>query len=68
VFTIQTEGVAAKDNTVAIAQRTWQLQKTRFRSTLAGSTVTIRGHLNDLISIRFGPHVVGQFHAGGTFC
>ena len=45
MFTIQTEGVAAKDNTVAIAQRTWQLQKTRFRSTLAGSTVTVRGHL-----------------------
>src|SRR6476661_1713170 len=41
VFTIQTERVVAKDNTVAIAARSWQLDKSRFRHTLAGSTVTI---------------------------
>src|SRR3954471_24378711 len=46
VFTVQTERVVNKDNTVAIADRIWQLEKTRFRSSLAGCTVTIHEHLN----------------------
>ena len=63
VFTIQTERVVGKDNTVAIADRTWQLEKSRFRSSLAGSTVTIHEHLNGNISIRYGPHVVARYQA-----
>ena len=65
IFTIQTERVVAKDNTVAIGERLWQLDKTRFRHTLAGSTVTIHDHLDGTTSIRFGPHVVGRFMADG---
>ncbi len=66
IFTIQTERVVDKDNTVAIADRFWQLDKTTFRHTLAGSTVIIHEHLDHTISIRFGPHVVGRFEANGT--
>jgi transposase len=66
IFTIQTERVVDKDNTVAIADRFWQLDKTTFRHTLAGSTVIIHEHLDTTISIRFGPHVVGRFAANGT--
>ena len=65
IFSIQTERVVAKDNTVAIGERLWQLDKTRFRHTLAGSTVTIHDHLDGTTSIRFGPHVVGRFMADG---
>jgi len=65
IFTIQTERVVEKDNTVAIADRSWQIGKTRFRSTLAGTTVTIHEHLSGEVSIRFGPHVVGRFTAQG---
>jgi transposase len=65
IFTVQTERVVAKDNTVAIADRRWQLGKTRFRPTLAGTTVTIHEHLNGEVSIRFGPHVVGRFTPEG---
>ncbi len=36
IFTVQTERVVAKDNTVAIADRSWQIDQTRFRNTLAG--------------------------------
>ena len=61
IFTVQTERVVAKDNTVAIGERLWQIDKTRFRSTLAGSTVTIHEHLDETVSIRYGPHVVGRF-------
>ncbi len=63
IFTVQTERVVAKDNTVAIGDRCWQLEKSRFRSWLAGSTVTIHEHLDGSISIRFGLHVVGRYAA-----
>jgi transposase len=65
IFTVQSERVVAKDNTVAIAERSWQLDKSRFRNTLAGSTVTIHEHLDGNVSIRWGPHTVGRFDAHG---
>jgi len=61
VFSIQTERVVAKDNTVAIADRRWQIDRTRLRHTLAGCTVTIHEHLDGAVSIRYGPHIVGKF-------
>jgi transposase len=66
IFTVQTERLVAKDNTIAIADRRWQIDKSRFRSTLAGCTVTIHEHLDGTVSIRYGPHVVGRFDAGGV--
>jgi transposase len=65
IFTVQTERVVDKDNTVAIGSRSWQIDKTRFRSTLARSTVTIHEHLDETVSIRFGPHVVGRYDRNG---
>jgi transposase len=65
IFTVQTERVVDKDNTVAIGNRSWQIDKTRFRSTLARSTVTIHEHLDETVSIRFGPHVVGRYDRNG---
>jgi len=61
IFTVQSERVVAKDNTVTIAERNWQLEKSRFRSSLAGCTVTIHQHLDGTVSIRYGPHVVGRY-------
>ena len=66
IFTVQTERVVAKDNTVAIGSRLWRIDKTRFRNTLAGSTVTIHEHLDETVSIRYGPHVVGRFNSQGA--
>jgi transposase len=66
IFTIQTERVVAKDNTVAIGDRSWQIGKSRFRTTLAGCTVRIHEHLDETVSIRFGPHTLGRFDAAGT--
>lgn len=54
VFSIQTERVVAKDNTVTIRDRVWQLDKSRFRATLAGVTVTVHEHLDGRVSIRWG--------------
>jgi hypothetical protein len=66
IFTVQTERVVNKDNPVVIADRMWQLEKSRFRRSLAGCTVTIHEHLNGTISIRDGPHVVGRYTADGN--
>ena len=54
-----------KDNTVAIRERLWQIDKTRFRNSLAGTTVTIHEHLEETVSIRYGPHVVGRYNGAG---
>ena len=66
IFSVQTERVVAKDNTVAIRERMWQIDKTRFRNSLAGITVTIHEHLDETVSIRYGPHVVGHFDRDGN--
>jgi transposase len=65
VFTIQTERVVNKDNTVKVGDRVWQLEKSRFRHSLAGTTVMIHEHLDESVSIRLGPHVVGRYTADG---
>ena len=65
IFTVQTERVVGKDNTVAMGARSWQLDQSRFRATLAGTTVTIHQHLDQTVSVRWGPHVVGRFDAEG---
>ncbi len=64
VFSIQTERVVEKDNTVAIKTRRWQIDKCRWRYSLAGQTVTIHEHLDGAVSIRYGPHVVGRWAEG----
>ena len=65
VFSIQTERTVAKDNTIAIRDRHWQLNRTPFRPTLADSRVTICEHLDGMVSVRWGPHIVGRFDADG---
>ena len=66
IFSIQTERVVDKDNTVAIRDQWWQLDKSRWRHTLAGQTVTIHQHLDGRVSIRYGPHVVGRGKDGAV--
>jgi transposase len=65
IFSVQTERVVDKDNTVAIRERHWQIDKTRFRYSLAGTTVTIHEHLDETVSIWYGPHVVGRYDRAG---
>src|SRR5438874_10306678 len=58
VFSIQTERTVAQDNTVVLQNRYLQLDKTRFRNTLAGCTVTLCEHLDGRVSVRWGPHLL----------
>jgi hypothetical protein len=69
IFSIQTERVVAQDNTIGFRDQVWQLEKTRWRYSLAGCTVTVYEHLDGRISVRYGPHVVASWskdEAAGT--
>lgn len=52
VFSLQHERTVANDNTVALHNRVFQLDKTRWRNTLAGQTVVMHEHLDGRVSIR----------------
>src|SRR5437867_6779216 len=60
IFSVQHERVVANDNTVRLAGRVWQLERTRWRGTLAGCRVRICEHLDGRVTIVYGPHVVGR--------
>jgi transposase len=65
IFSVQSERVVARDNTIAFRDQIWQLEKTRWRYSLAGCTVTVHEHLDGRISVRYGPHVVASWNASG---
>ena len=66
VFSVQSQRVVANDNTITFGQRILQLERSRWRCSLAGCTVTIHEHLNGTVSVRYGPHLVGRFAANGA--
>ena len=66
VFSIQHERVVGRDNTVNFANRVWQLERSKLRATLAGCRVTIHEHLDETVSITFGPHLVGRYNAAAV--
>ena len=61
IFSVQHERTVNQDNTISVENRVFQLEKTRWRNTLAGQTVIIHEHLDGRISIRYGPHVIAQY-------
>jgi transposase len=61
VFCIQLERTVNLDNTIALDNRILQINKTRWRNTLAGCTVTIYELLNGTMVVRYGPHEVARF-------
>jgi len=63
IFTIQHERTVNRDNTVVLGHRVFQLEKTRWRGTLAGCRVIVRQHLQGSVSISYGPHLVARFAA-----
>jgi hypothetical protein len=65
VFSVQQQRVVNRDNTVVVREKVFQIEPTRWRGTLAGCSVTVCEHLDQLWSIRSGPHVVGRYNAQG---
>jgi transposase len=63
VFSVQQQRVVNRDNPVVVGGTIFQIQPRRWRGTLAGCSVMVCEHLDQLWSIRYGPHVVGIYNA-----
>jgi len=63
IFSMQQERTVDNDNTIRLDNRAFQLNKTRWRNTLAGQSVIVHEHLDGGVSIRYGPHVVAHYAA-----
>ncbi len=61
IFSLQHERVVNRDNTVSWANRVLQIDRTRWRGTLAGCRVVVCEHLDGKLSIYHGPHRVGHY-------
>jgi transposase len=63
IFSVQQERVVNQDNTIQLDHRVFQIEKTRWRDTLAGATVMVHEHLDGRVSIRYGPHLIAEYAA-----
>ncbi len=63
IFSIQHERVVNRDNTVQLDQQVFQIEKVRWRGTLAGCRVILCEHLDGRLTIHYGPHVVAALSA-----
>ena len=66
IFSVQQERVVNQDNTVRIANRTLQIEKTQWRNTLAKCHVLVCEHLDGTWSVFYGPHRVGRYAPDGS--
>ena len=64
IFSLKQERVVNQDNTVHLDNRVFQIEKTRWRNTLAGMTVEVHEHLEGSVSIHYGPHRIAEFAPG----
>jgi transposase len=65
IFAIQHERVVGRDNTVSLDKRVLQVEKTKWRTSLAGCRVTIYEQADQSLSMRYGGHEVGRYNAEG---
>src|SRR5262245_62059588 len=63
VFALQHERTVNQDNTIAMDNRILQIDKTPWRDTLAGCSVTVYEFLDGSMAVRYGPHRVARFEA-----
>jgi transposase len=61
IFSVQQERVVNQDNTIQLDNRVYQIEKTRWRDTLAGATVMVHEHLDGRVSMRYGPHLIAEY-------
>jgi transposase len=66
IFSIQHERVVGKDNTVSLANQCFQIERAKWRTSLAGCRVTVYELADGTVSISYGPHSVGRYTAEGV--
>jgi transposase len=68
IFSLQYERIVNRDNTVEVEHRLLQIEKTKWRGTLAGCRVQVCKHLDHSWSVYYGPHPLGRYHPDGIAC
>ncbi len=63
LFSLQTERVVNRDNTIQYEGRTLQISAVLWRSSLAKCVVKVCEQLDGKLVVRYGPHVVATFEA-----
>jgi transposase len=65
IFSLQFERSVSRDNTVSFQNLSLQIERVRWRATLAGCQVTVHQHLDGTLSLTHGPHCLGRYDADG---
>lgn len=66
IFSLQHERLVNRDNTVNFDTLVLQIDRVRWRGTLAGCRVLVHQHADHTLSITYGPHLVGRYNAQGA--
>jgi transposase len=66
IFSLQFERAVNRDNTVSFQNLSLQMERVRWRATLAGCQVVVHQHLDGTLSLTHGPHCLGRYTAQGT--
>src|SRR5208283_1830323 len=66
VFALKYERTVNRDNTVSFQNLSLQIERVRWRATLAGCNVTVHQHLDGTLSLTYGPHRLGRYSAQGV--
>lgn len=66
IFSLQFERNVNRDNTVSFQNLSLQIERVRWRATLAGCQVVVHQHLDGTLSLTHGPHCLGRYDADAT--
>ncbi len=66
IFSLQFERSVNRDTTVSFQNLRLQIERVRWRATLAGCQVVVHQHLNGTLSLTHGPHCLGRYDAAGA--
>jgi transposase len=61
IFSYQSERVVGNDNTISFGKRRFQIEQQTFRFSMARCRVLVCEHLDQTISIHYGPHLLGRY-------
>ncbi len=65
IFSLQFERTVNRDNTVSFQNLSLQIERVRWRATLAGCQAVVHQHLDGTLSLTHGPHSLGRYTAQG---
>jgi transposase len=66
IFALQFERTVNRDNTVSFQNLSLQIERVRWRASLAGCQAVVHQHLDGTLSLTHGPHCLGRYTAQGA--